>query len=212
MVPTYARGMYLPKAFDDADLDAMVDTIRSIGFGHLVVAGLSLLSTPLPFLIDVVDSQVRVRGHLARGNDVHRVAPCEALLIVAGADAYVSPSWYPSKQVDGKVVPTWNYEVVHLHGELVAHDDADWLLGFVDELTEHHEATLPQPWSVADAPPEYIDAMVRGIVGIELAVTSWTCKRKLSQNQPAPNREGARAALSASADRRSQEVAAAMNR
>jgi transcriptional regulator len=204
--------MYLPKAFDDPDLEAMVDTVRSIGFGHLVVAGPSLASTPLPFLIDVADNGVRVRGHLARGNDVHGVAPCEALLIVAGADAYVSPSWYPSKHVDGKVVPTWNYEVVHLHGQLVAHDDAEWLLGFVNELTAHHEAEMAQPWSTADAPTNYIDTMVRGIVGIELSVTSWTCKRKLSQNQPEPNRLGALAGLSASKERRAQDMAAAMNR
>jgi transcriptional regulator len=203
--------MYLPKAFDDTDIGAMVETVRSIGFGHLVVAGPELRSTPLPFLIDVHGESVRVRGHLARGNDVHRVAPCDALLIVAGVDAYVSPSWYPSKQVDGKVVPTWNYEVVHLHGRLVAHDDAGWLTGLVGELTDHHEAGMSAPWSIRDAPVDYFDTMVRGIVGVQLAVAGWTCKRKLSQNQPEPNRAGALAGLTAS-DHRSQDVAAAMSR
>ena len=151
-------------------------------------------------------NRIVIRGHLGRGNDVHRAAPCEAMLIVAGADAYVSPAWYPSKQIDGKVVPTWNYEVVHLHGRLAVHDDPEWLLSLVGELTNHHEGERARPWSIDDAPTEYIDEMLRAIVGIELAVTRWACKRKLSQNRPTDDSAGVAAALGASTRNRTKRL------
>ena len=103
-----------------------------------------------------------------------RAAPCSALLIVPVSDTYVSPSWYPSKAEHGKVVPTWNYEVVHVHGELVAHDDPVWVEQLVRDLTALNESRLSEPWSVDDAPADYIVQMVRGIVGVERSSTrSW---------------------------------------
>ena len=106
------------------------------------------------------------------------------------ADAYISPSWYPSKGEHGKVVPTWNYEVVHVRGELRAHDDA-WTEQLVRDLTDHHEASMTSPWSVDDAPPEYIERMLKAIVGVSLQVTEVVAKRKLSQNRAADDLTGA---------------------
>jgi transcriptional regulator len=112
------------------------------------------------------------------------VPTLEALAIFTGPNAYVSPNWYPSKGVHGKVVPTWNYETVHVRGRFVVHDEPEWKRALVTRLTRHHEARFDMPWEVADAPPDYIDAMLNAIVGVELQVTSIQAKRKLSQNRP----------------------------
>ncbi len=119
--------MYLPPSFVEDDLAVLAEMIESVGFGHLVVAGPDgLASTPLPVLVSLGDT-ITLRGHLARPNAVWQSAPCDALLIVPVSDAYITPSWYPSKTEHGKVVPTWNYEVVHAHGRLIAHDDPVWV-------------------------------------------------------------------------------------
>jgi transcriptional regulator len=126
-------------------------------------------------------------------------------------DTYVSPSWYPSKRVDGKVVPTWNYEVVHVAGRLTATTDAEWLHRQIRDLTDTHEAHRDEPWSVDDAPADFLAKMVNGIVGVELAVTRLEGKRKLSQNRPEADVAGVLAAL-AEGDERDRRVAAAMRR
>lgn len=198
----------MPATFAVDDVQLLVGLTRVAGFGHLVVAGdAGIVSTPMPFVVS--DDGATVRAHLARPNPAWRLAPCEALLIVPVTDAYVSPSWYPSKQVDGKVVPTWNYEVVHAHGRLTSHDDPAWISRQIRELTDHNESALAEPWSVDDAPPEYIDRMVRGIVGVELAVTRLEGKRKLSQNRQADDIEGAIVGLD-NRGPREQSVADAM--
>lgn len=201
--------MYLPAAFTVAELDAVVTLARIAGFGHVVVAtDDGLLSTPVPFLID--GDGGRVRMHVARPNGVWSAAPCRALLIVPVSDAYVSPGWYPSKAEHGKVVPTWNYEVVHAHGSLVAHDDADWVRSQIDDLTALNEAPLERPWTTADAPAEFIAALQRGIVGVELIVDRWDGKRKLSQNRPEADRHGAIEGMESSGLRGSPAITAAM--
>ncbi len=182
--------MYLPRHFTEDSTDAAVAMARTAGFGHLVIHGADgLASTPMPFLIS--DDGASVRGHLARPNAIWRSAPCDALLVVPVSDAYVSPSWYPSKAEHGKVVPTWNYETVHLHGRLIAHDDAEWTERMVRDLTAHHEAPLRSPWSVDDAPADYVAQLMRGVVGIALEVTRIDAKRKLSQNKSAADIAGA---------------------
>ena len=202
-------GMYRPAAFAEDDPAAIVGMAREAGFGHLTVLHDGRLSsTPMPFLI--ADDASVVRGHLARPNPVWRAAPCTALLIVPVTDTYVSPSWYPSKAEHGKVVPTWNYEVVHVHGELVAHDDPVWVEQLVRDLTELNESRLAEPWSVDDAPRDYIDKMVGGIVGVELLVDSLVGKRKLSQNRPAEDVEGILIGLDATRGRGAANIADAM--
>lgn len=189
--------MYRPRHFAEDRVDVIVELARSAGFGHLVVNGPGgLVSTPVPFLID--DGATLVRAHLARPNGLWKLAPCDALLIIAVDDAYISPNWYPSKAEHGRVVPTWNYEVVHVHGRLVAHDDAEWIGRQVRDLTDHNEQQLTVPWSVDDAPADYVDQMLRGIVGIELAIERIEGKRKLSQNRDAGDRRGVVAGLAAS--------------
>jgi transcriptional regulator len=202
-------GVYRPAAFAEDDPAAIVGLARSARFGHVtVVDDGRLSSTPMPFLIS--DDGSVVRGHLARPNPVWRSAPCRALLIVPVTDAYVSPSWYPSKAEHGKVVPTWNYEVVHAHGELVAHDDPVWVEQLVRELTVDNESGLAEPWSVDDAPADYIAQMVRGIVGVELLVDSLVGKRKLSQNRSAADTAGIVAGLDNTHGRGAANIADAM--
>ncbi len=202
--------MYMPRHFAEDRRDVLIDLTRSAGFGHLVVAANDdLTSTPMPFVI--TDDGSRVRAHLARPNPIWKMAPCDALLIVPVADAYVSPGWYPSKAEHGKVVPTWNYEVVHLHGRLIAHDEVDWTATMVRDLTHLHEAPQPSPWAVDDAPADYIGQLLRGIVGIELDVTRIEAKRKLSQNKSAADRAGTIAGLGASPLLGSQSVGRAMS-
>jgi len=181
--------MFVPRHFVEDRVEVLVELVRASGFGHLVLnASDGLASTPVPFVVD--DAATSVRAHLARPNPIWRDAPCDALLIVPVTDAYISPGWYPSKSEHGKVVPTWNYEVVHLHGRLVAHDDGDWVHHQIRDLTERNEAAMPAPWAVDDAPADYLDKMIKGIVGIDLEVDRIVGKRKLSQNRAAPDRTG----------------------
>ena len=163
-----------------------------------------LLATAVP-LIRRGDSLV---GHLARPNKIwEHEGP--ALAIFTGPQAYISPNWYPSKQVDGRVVPTWNYETVQVHGRLIAHDDAAWKHALVNQLTDTFEADQAKPWSTGDAPSEYIASTLRGIVGIELVDLHMEGKSKLSQNRPDADREGVMAGL-ADGNAAQQAVADAM--
>jgi transcriptional regulator len=201
--------MYLPRHFREDDDATAIALARTGGFGHLIVAGPNgLASTPMPFLVD--DVGALVRGHLARPNPIWQLAPSNALFIVPVSDAYISPTWYPSKAEHGRVVPTWNYEVVHFHGHLEAHDDVAWVAELVRDLTDLHEATMPNPWSVDDAPEDYVTGLQRGIVGVSLTVTRFEAKRKLSQNKTAEELAGATVGLAASGRRGASQVATAM--
>lgn len=181
---------------------------RSVGFGHLVVVGSDgIASTPMPFLID--DDATVLRGHLARPNPILAAAPCDALFVIPVSDAYISPGWYPSKAEHGKVVPTWNYEVVHLHGRLAVHDEA-WTERMVRDLTDHHEAGMASPWSVDDAPADHITGLLRAIVGFSMEVTRVVAKRKLGQNKSGEDLHGAIDGLIAADQLGGQQVADAM--
>jgi transcriptional regulator len=201
--------VYQPPAFAVDDVDTIVALARTAGMGHLtVVADGHPMSTPMPFVIDDAGSQVR--GHLARPNPIWRAAPCRALLIVPVSDAYISPSWYPSKAEHGKVVPTWNYEVVHAHGELIAHDDPGWVAAQIEALTTTNESDFERPWTIADAPADYIAQLRRGIVGVELVIDQLDGKRKLSQNRPDADVEGVITGLDGGDRRGAAPIATAM--
>ena len=203
--------MHRPQAFAEDDVTTLVEMVDRAALAHLVAVGPDgFESSPLPVLADVHDGVVRLRGHVARPNPLWRLAPCDVLAIVPLGDAYVSPSWYPTKHETGKVVPTWNYEVVHAHGRMVAHDDVAWLDGFVRELTVRHEAHRPDPWAVDDAPAEFVAGLLRGIVGLEVRVARLEGKRKLSQNRPVADRLGAAGGLEATGAPGDAELATVM--
>ena len=140
-------------------------------------------------------------GHVAKANPQWREVPVgEAMAIFMGPDAYVTPSWYEGKSRDGKVVPTWNYVAVHIYGPVEFFEDADRLLDVVTRLTDLHEASHPRPWAVSDAPPDFIQAQLRGIVGVRLPITRIDAKRKMSQNRKAEDRANVKEGLSGSDD------------
>jgi transcriptional regulator len=191
--------MYLPKHFEETRIEVLHALVRAHPLGALVTLGAGgLEANHLPFEIDPAPAPFgTLRGHVARANPVWRELSrgADALAIFQGPAIYVSPSWYPSKQADGKVVPTWNYAVVHAYGPLRAIDDAAWLRAFVERLTNRHESGRPGPWQVSDAPADYVDKMVTAIVGIELPVARLVGKWKASQNRPAADRAGVVAGL-----------------
>ncbi len=190
--------MYDVAAFRENRIDVMHALIRAYPLATLVtVSGGTAEANHLPLLIDPDPApKGTLRGHVARANPLWRLAPdSEALAVFQGPQAYVTPSSYPSKQAHGKVVPTWNYAVVHARGPLVIRDDREWLRGLVSRLTERHESGRPQPWGVGDAPADYIDRMLEAIVGIEIPVTRIEGKWKVSQNRAQPDREGVAAGL-----------------
>ncbi|MCU1391979.1 MAG: FMN-binding negative transcriptional regulator [Ilumatobacteraceae bacterium] len=208
--------MYRPAAFDVADEQILRAAIDAAGPAHVVTVhttpnGREIRSSIVPLLLD--RTAVSLVGHLARPNPQWRDvdADIEAVAIFTGPDAYISPSGYATKRETGKVVPTWNYEVVHVHGTLVVHDDIAWVSDIVRRLTDRHESRRAVPWSVDDAPADYIDSMARAIVGIELRISRIEGKHKLSQNRNAADIDGAIADLSDGTPAE-RAVAAAMQR
>lgn len=187
--------MYLPRHFAPAEAADMHRLMRAHPLACLVVhAGGQLLANHIPLLwVPASGATGVLRGHVARANPLWRELDADGLPAVAvfqGPQAYISPSWYPAKRQTGKVVPTWNYAVVHAHGRLRAVDDARWVRDLVAALTAEHEGRQPAPWAVDDAPADYIDAMVAAVVGIEMTVERLEGKFKASQNQPEANRQG----------------------
>jgi transcriptional regulator len=160
------------------------------------------MATPLPLFLDPDDGEHgTLHGHLARPNPQWRTpAIGEALAIFMGPDAYVSPSWYPSKQEHGKVVPTWNYVTVHAYGTVEFFDDPERLLRVVSRLTDLHEQPRDKPWAVTDAPRQFVEARLKGIIGLRMPVSRIMGKRKLSQNRNSADRAGVAQGL-ASSDR-----------
>jgi transcriptional regulator len=177
--------MYTPAHFA-ASPDAINDLLARPAAVHLVTATeQGILATMLPLIYEPsIGEHGALHGHLARNNPQWS-APAlgESLVILQGADAYVSPSWYASKAEHGRVVPTWNYSTAHVYGELVVHEDAAWLGNHVRRLTDVHEAGSDRPWSVDDAPERFISGQLRAIVGVELIISRIEGKTKLSQNR-----------------------------
>ena len=182
--------MYLPKHFEQHDPQVLAALMREHPLATLVtVQGGEPTADHIPFEYDAPSKTLR--GHVARANPLWQVAHGQSVLAVfRGAQAYVSPSWYASKAEHHKVVPTWNYAVVHAHGRLRALDSAPWLHDFVSRLTAQHEAASRAPWAVADAPADFVQQMLRAIVGIEIAVDRLVGKWKISQNRSDADRQG----------------------
>lgn len=190
--------MYLPAHFEETRSEVLHALMREHPFATLMTHGADGLTAnhlPLHFAADVAPLGV-LQGHVARANPLWREpANAEVLVIFHGPQAYVTPSWYPTKREHGKAVPTWNYAVVHAHGRLRTIDDPAWLRAQLESLVARHEAGFADPWRIADAPPDYIDKMLAAIAGIEITITRLQGKWKVSQNQPPANRAGVVAGL-----------------
>lgn len=205
--------MYVPPAFREEDLPSIHRVMREARLVQLVTSGPDgLIATPLPMLLAADEGEQGVLyGHMARANPHWRTPVAgEALAIFMGPDAYVTPSWYATKQRDGKVVPTWNYVAVHAYGPVEFFDDAERLLRVVAGLTDRQESTRAAPWAVSDAPADYIAAMLRGIVGVRLPIVRIDAKRKMSQNRNPEDRAGVAAGLAGSDDPLDRAAARAM--
>jgi transcriptional regulator len=203
--------MYTPPAFRDDDMESLRATIRAARLANFVTATADgLLATPLPLFLDESEGEHGViHGHLAKANPQCRVPPLgDGLAIFTGPDAYVTPAWYATKQETGKVVPTWNYIAVHAYGPVEFFDNAGRLLEAVRRLTDLHERARASPWAVSDAPPDFVQAQLRGIVGLRMPITRLEGKRKMSQNRNAADRAGVAAGLAESARVSDREVAA----
>lgn len=199
--------MYIPQHFQQremAELQALMQAHPLATLVTMSAAGLPEANhIPLHFTPGegtAPEALGVLRGHVAKANTLWREHPADApvLAIFHGPQAYITPSWYPTKQETGKAVPTWNYAAVHAQGRLRTIDavtDAAWLRTHLQHLTAHNEAGFDHPWQVNDAPADYIDKMLRAIVGIEITITALQGKWKVSQNQPEPNQQGVAAGL-----------------
>ena len=208
--------MYLPSHFEETRVEVLHQLVRSHPLGALVTFGTDgLNANHIPFEIDPEPAPFgTLRAHVARANPVWRefskeVAP---LVIFQGPQVYVTPSWYETKKETGKVVPTFNYVVVHAYGSMRVFEDPGWLRKFVTGLTDRFEASRAKPWAVTDAPDDFIATHLRGIVGIEIELSRLIGKWKTSQNRPAADQKGVVAGLRESGDELAQAMAAAVER
>jgi transcriptional regulator len=203
--------LYIPSAFRENDVAMLQAQIRAIGFGSLTSIGKNgeLLISHFPVVLDTsIGPLGQLRCHVARANPQWRDSDFTkpAIAMFMGPDAYVSPSWYPSKHEHGKAVPTWNYITVCARGRVEVYDDRDALLAHVKELTELHEGAFAEPWQVSDAPADYLERQLKGIVGFRIDIEALEGKKKLSQNRSAEDRDSVAEALQASDDPKAKDI------
>jgi transcriptional regulator len=207
--------MYCPAAFRQDDLPTLHAQIQASGLAIVTSSGAQgLQASHLPLLLVPDEGEFgTLYGHFARANPHWRdlASGAEVLVVFSGADAYVHPGWYPAKAEHGKVVPTWNYIAVHAWGQAEVFDEPERLLQLVSRLSDRHEQGRAQPWAVDDAPRDYIESMLRAIVGFALPIRRLEGKWKLSQNRSTRDQAGVRAGLATSANPRDHELAAQMN-
>lgn len=209
--------MYVPDHFRPTD-DDVATLLANLDAADLITPTADgLLATFLPLIHEPAGASPeagehgRLMGHVARNNRQWKTPVTgEALVIVRGPDAYVSPAWYATKREHGRVVPTWNYVTAHLHGRFAVHEERDWIERNVRALVARHEAGRPEPWSVDDAPERYVDGQLRAIVGVEVVITRIEAKLKLSQNRSKADVDGAIDGLAATGEARSLQMAALM--
>ena len=192
--------MYVPNHFKEDDTGKLQQYIRDYGFGLLIVAddcGIEANHVPFHLSSEEDGTLGQLQCHLARSNPVWQRLQdgAQVLVVFQGPNAYVSPSWYETKAETGRVVPTWNYLAVHVEGSARVIQDSAWLKHHLYRLTDQHESGMSNPWSVADAPTEFTERLVKAIVGVEIKIETLTGKLKASQNQPEKNRAGVKAGL-----------------
>ena len=203
--------MYMPSTFKEDRIEVMHELIRAHSLATLVTltaGGLSANHIPMLIVPEPAPYGTLI-GHVARANPLWREfdANTDVLAVFSGPQGYITPSWYASKPDTGKVVPTWNYAVVHACGPLVIHDDIEWLRQLVTRLTERNEAPRALPWQVSDAPADFVDARLKDIVGIEIPLRRLEGKWKMSQNRVPRDRAGVVAGLRGAGDEQSQAMA-----
>lgn len=203
--------MYVPDHFRENDTPKLRQYIRDYGFGLLIVADdIGIEANHVPFHLSCKGSKSLgvLQCHVARRNPIwQRLAhDGRVLAVFQGPDAYVSPSWYPTKAETGRVVPTWNYLAVHVEGNARAIEDSTWLHRHLQQLTDQHETGMNEPWSVNDAPSDFTGRLVQAIVGIEIEIEVLTGKLKASQNLPQRNRTGVKAGLETAAGENSRAM------
>lgn len=205
--------LYNPPAFKVEDLDTLHSQIEATGLAMLVtVADEGPIVSHVPLFLDRERGPYgTLVGHLARANPQVKQSRLDvaAVAVFQGPNAYISPGWYAAKREHGRVVPTWNYAVVHARGKLTMFEDRERLKAAVDRLTSIHEARFASPWTTSDAPPDYITAQLKGIIGIEIAIEALQGKHKLGQNRSEADRRGVIEGLSASDRPSDGEIAAA---
>jgi transcriptional regulator len=203
--------MYIPAYHAENDLNKVQSLIDAHPLGVWVTLGAQgLIANHIPFVLDRGRGEFGcLRAHVSRANSVWQQldAEAESVVIFQGPQSYITPNWYPSKQADGKVVPTWNYVVAHAHGRARVIEDPRWILQLLCDLTAHNEAKQALPWQVADAPQDFIERLARAVVGIEIPISKLQGKSKLSQDEAMPDRLGTVAGLARLGDENSQALA-----
>ncbi len=202
--------MYVPSYHEELDLSVLHALIQAHALGAWVTLGpAGLIANHIPFVLDTSRGKYgTLRAHVSRANKVWQQlsTAVPSVVMFQGPASYITPSWYPGKQVDGKVVPTWDYAVVHAHGTPAVIQDRDWILQVIVDLTNQSEAARPQPWKVSDAPAEFVDRLARAIVGIEIPITEIVGKWKVSQDEALPDRIGTANGLFELGDANSQAL------
>lgn len=191
--------MYLPEHFAQRDRERLLQTIRAWPLATIITSGAEgLTADHVPLIVVEESGGLRLQGHVPQANPIGdgEADKVPVLVIFHGPQHYISPSWYPAKKEHGRVVPTWNYQVVHAHGQLRLIREGDWVCRQIDALTQQQEARMESPWHVADAPAEYTAKLVGQLKGIEIEVSQLIGKTKASQNQPEANRRGVITGLS----------------
>lgn len=207
--------VYVPKFNEESDIETLHSLVKSKPLGAWsAMADGEIVVNHIPFMLHEGRGELgTLVGHVARPNKIWQSfsADVDSVVVFQGDQAYITPSWYPSKHKHGKAVPTWNYAVVHAHGVPKVIEDCGWLLQHVNELTDLHERDQTLPWKVSDAPDEFIDKLLSAIVGIEIPITKLTGKWKLGQNRPEPDKLGTIAGLMSNEDAQSQGLARMLN-
>lgn len=200
---------YLPTHFTETDTATLHALVHDYPLATWVLPHAGELQVHhIPFVLDpALGEHGTLLGHVARANPVWQCLEAAGVAIFTGPQAYISPNWYPSKHQHGKEVPTYNYTAVHAHGVARAVEDPQRILHILNRLTQHHEAGQARPWQVSDAPQDYIDKMLRAIVGIEIPVQRWVGKWKVSQNKQPPEQQGVVAGLKDKGDTVSLQMA-----
>jgi transcriptional regulator len=185
--------MYIPRANQEDRIPVLHRLIEDQPFASLITMGSSgLFASHIPMVLEQNGVMGQLRGHISRANTQWRdyTPSVEALAIFSGPQHYITPNWYPEKEENGKVVPTWNYVVVHAYGYLKIIEDAEWLMAHLANLTNIHEAESPIPWKIGDAPADYVASLTKGIVGLEITIERLEGKWKVSQNRSEQDRSG----------------------